>query len=283
MFKRMFVAMSAFTLVALCSTSLSAQHAKPEESFNLQASVVVNAFQSVTEQHLESILNGLKILASTDDVGSAEWPRIQSPLTQFSQLVPSAAVVFFARPDGSYFTVDQGLTAENLKSRDYFPILMAGHDVGGRLVVSKSTGKKSIVIATPSRRNGQVVGALGVSVSVEKLSALINEHLKLPDDVVFYVLDGEGKTALHRDSALLFEFPSDMGSPTLAGAVQKMLAEPSGVVRYTFRGQDKVAVFSKSAATGWVFVLGKAGAAAAQQDAGRGATPSISRTLMPRA
>jgi hypothetical protein len=133
MFKRMFVAMSAFTLVVLCPTSLSAQHAKPEESFNLQASVVVNAFQSVTEQHLESILNGLKILASTDDVGSAEWPRIQSPLTQFSQLVPSAAV------------------------------------------------------------------------------------------------------------------------------------------------------FSKSAATGWVFVLGKAGAAAAQQDAGRGATPSISRTLMPRA
>ena len=180
MFKRMFVAMSAFTLVVLCSTSLSAQHAKPEESFNLQASVVVNAFQSVTEQHLKSILNGLKILASTDDVGSAEWPRIQSPLTQFSQLVPSAAAVFF-------------------------------------------------------------------------------------------------------DSALLFEFPSDMGSPTLAGAVQKMLAEPSGVVRYTFRGQDKVAVFSKSAATGWVFVLGKAGAAAAQQDAGRGATPSISRTLMPRA
>ncbi len=263
MFRRILVAVGAIAVLALRPVSTPARQAAPDEGFDLQAAVVVHAFQAVVEQEFRSILNGLSVLASTDDVQSADWLNIKEPLTHFSHTVPNAAAVFFVHPDGSYFTVAEGLTPENLSDRAYFPSLMAGKNVEGQLVISKSTGKKSVIVATPIAKDGRVIGALGVSVSVEKLAAEIDQLLRLPQNVVFYALDHTGETALHRDSALIFEFPSSMGSETLSEAVQTMLTHPSGVVRYTFRGQEKVAVFDKSAATGWVFVLGQTGAVAA--------------------
>jgi uncharacterized protein YgfB (UPF0149 family) len=54
----------------------------------------------------------------------------------------------------------------------------------------------------------------------------------------------------------MFEFPSEMGSESLHDAVQQMLSKPDVTVQYTFRGAQKTAIFERSKATGWVFVLG---------------------------
>jgi len=75
--------------------------------------------------------------------------------------------------------------------------------------------------------------------------------------VVFYALDAQGQTALHRAGELIFAFPSDVGSPTLSDAVTTMLSRPEGVVRYRYAGSEKTALFQRSQLTGWVFVLGK--------------------------
>lgn len=80
--------------------------------------------------------------------------------------------------------------------------------------------------------------------------------MELPQEVVFYALDDRGWTALHGETALMFEFPSEMGSESLRHAVQQMLSKPDGTVQYTFRGVQQTAIFEQSKATGWVFVLG---------------------------
>ena len=133
---------------------------------------------------------------------------------------------------------------------------MQGRDVNGVLVVSRSTGIRSVVVATPIVKDGQVTGVLGASVSATKLAKLVNDEINPPDDVVFYALDTHGKTALHKDTSLIFQFPSDIGDASLKSAVQKMLSEPEGTVRYTFRGADRAVVFKTSNITGWVFALG---------------------------
>ena len=85
---------------------------------------------------------------------------------------------------------DKGaMTAENLRDRAYFPALMAGHEVAAELVVSKSTGKRSAIVAVPVRADGRVVGALGVSIAMEKVAARIKDGLGLPGQVMFYALD----------------------------------------------------------------------------------------------
>jgi hypothetical protein len=54
----------------------------------------------------------------------------------------------------------------------------------------------------------------------------------------------------------MFEYPSDMGSPSLRSAVQEMLTKQSGIVTYVFRDMRKAVVFERSPVLGWVFALG---------------------------
>jgi C4-dicarboxylate-specific signal transduction histidine kinase len=167
-----------------------------------------------------------------------------------------ANAIWFVIPDGFYYTVEKGFTGLNLSDRSYFPGLMAGQSVLGTLVVSRSTGKRSVIIAEPVHFADQVIGAVGVSYSVDQLSLEINEAMQLPPAAVFYALDMNGQTALHSDPTLMFQYPSDMGSDSLRSAVATMLSEQSGTVEYIFRDMHKTVLFERSAVLGWVFALG---------------------------
>jgi len=226
-----------------------------ERELTLDPAVGVNAYAALVDQELAHTRGELRILAASENARSGDWSRIKGPLAMLAKGAPASAAVWFARPDGSYFTVEGGLTGQNLKNRDYFPKLLSGKEVFGDLVVSKSTGKRSAIIAVPVKAGGRIVGALGVSVAMEKIAALIDDELHFPHELMFYALDGSGQIALHRESRLLFEFATELGSPTLNEAVKEMLAKPQGVVHYEFEGAQRTAVFKRSDETNWVFAL----------------------------
>lgn len=226
-----------------------------ERAVTLDPAVGVNAYAALVDQELAHTRSALRILAASENARSGDWNRIKGPLAMLAKGAPASAAVWFARPDGSYFTVEGGPTGQNLKNRDYFPKLLSGKEVFGDLVVSKSTGKRSAVIAVPVKAGGRIVGALGVSVAMEKVAALIEDRLHFPPELMFFALDGSGQIALHRESRLLFEFATGLGSPTLNEAVKEMLAKPQGVVHYEFEGAQRTAVFKRSDETNWVFGL----------------------------
>ena len=118
------------------------------------------------------------------------------------------------------------------------------------------SGKRALIVASPVMSKGQAAGAVGVSIDAAKLSASIDEAIRFPPEVVFYILDGRGQTALHRAGNLIFAFPSDVGSPTLSDAVRTMLSQTEGVVHYRYEGKDRTAVFTRSPMTGWTYVIG---------------------------
>jgi methyl-accepting chemotaxis protein len=250
------IALLACLALFLATLPALPRAAEVQQGLSVDAKVALNGYTALVEAHLQGVLTALETLASTQEARSADWKRIQEPLAQLARGVTTHAAVWFVRPDGAYFTVAGGLADQSLKDRAYFPGLMAGQAVEGDLVVSKATGKKSIIIATPVKKAGKVIGALGVSIATEKLAGWVDDKMELPQEVVFYALDARGRTALHRETALMFEFPSEMGSESLHDAVQQMLSKPDGTVQYTFRGAQKTAIFERSKATGWVFVLG---------------------------
>lgn len=222
----------------------------------LDARLVLRGYEATVEEHLRGVLNGLKALAATEEAMSGDWEHLKGPLARYAESVKGTAAVWFAEPDGSYFTVEKGRTGKSLRDRAYFAGLMHGRDVEGSLIVSKSTGARAVIVATPVMKDGHVTGALGASLSAVKLARRVNEQIAFPDDVVFYALDDRGRTALHKDSSLIFEFPSDIGDESLKEAVHRMLSEPQGSVHYTFRGERRSVIFRKSGSTGWVFALG---------------------------
>lgn len=218
--------------------------------------VAVKQFKSLAETELRSALDLLRVVAALPEAQRGDWAALKPSLEGVSKARPDASAVWFARPDGTYWTVEKGATGQSLRDRAYFPALVSGQSVEGALVVSRSTGQRSVVVAEPIRRGGQVVGAVGLSLSVEQLSNALKQQLALPANMIFYALDSKGQTALHYDPKLMFAFPSDMGGPTLKTAVREILSRQSGSVRYEFRGVPKTVYFERSKLLGWVFVLG---------------------------
>lgn len=222
--------------------------------------VALRTYAALVEQHLSTVQTALTALAATEDARSGQWARLEPALTQVRDRVTTAAAVWFARPDGSYLTVGTGLASGNLSDRAYFPHLLAGHQVRGDLVVSKSTGKLSCIVAAPIRAGARVVGGLGASIDMVELADLVEQTMALPSTMVFYALDAHGQTALHINRANIFEFPTATGSTTLSSAVRKMLASDQGTVTYTYKGATRTVDFLRSKPTGWVFALGTADA-----------------------
>ena len=229
-----------------------------DQAPKLDARIALDAYRVAVEARLEGVRNAARGLAATAEARSGEWAQIQSPLTAMASGMGEAAAVWYALPDGRYWTVGHGLVDSSLKDRGYFPSLLAGKEVVGALVISKSTGARALIVASPVMVDGKMAGAIGVSIDAAKLAAELDAAIRFPPEVVFYALDASGETALHRASELIFEFPSAQGSPTLSHAVDTMLSSADGVVHYEYRGIARTAVFSRSSLTGWVFVLGVA-------------------------
>ncbi|MDH4230567.1 MAG: cache domain-containing protein [Nitrospirota bacterium] len=217
--------------------------------------LLLNSFGALGEGHVENVLRGLRIMSVTEEAQSGEWDKMKGMLAEFGRSGIKAACVWFVRPDGSYYTPEKGLTGLNLRYREYFPGLMAGGEIIGDLVLSTSTGKRSVIVAVPVKKNGKIIGALGTSLAVEDISRMLDEKMGLPGNMFFYALDKKGQTALHKVSALLFAYPSDMGSKSLSKTVGEMLSRPEGVVTYDFYG-ERLVVFRKFPLTGWVFAIG---------------------------
>ncbi len=242
-------------LVLLPLIAAGAATAQARDKLTLDPRTGLNAYAALVEQEFDCARNGLQVLAATENVASGDWDRIKAPLALLAKGMPTSAAVWFARPDGSYFTVEAGLMSESLQDRDYFSGLMAGKEVVGDLVVSKSSGKRSAIIGVPVQKDGQVIGALGVSVAMEKVAAVVDDKIAFPKRIMFYALDGRGQIALHRESTLLFEFAGELGSPSLTEAVKEMLSKPAGTVHYKFEGGKRTAISKKSSTTGWVYAL----------------------------
>jgi hypothetical protein len=199
----------------------------------------------------------IKALVRLPQVQRGEWAGMQKTIAAFQQSWGDGGVYWFAMPDGRYYTADKGLADQNLKTRPYFAELLAGKSVVGSLVVSKSTGKKSVVTALPilDDRN-RMIGAVGSTLFLEKLDQTLTLVLSLPEGVLFYVLDRDGTTVLHQKMNLVFDNPLTKDSPSLKVAAEKMLSTESGEVEYEYSSFKRRVRYATSPLTGWRFAVG---------------------------
>jgi hypothetical protein len=216
---------------------------------------LLSAFVSYTELRISSVQQSLDILASTAEAKSVKWERMKALLSGYQQSNGGSLVVWFVLPDGTYYTVDEGLMKVKLSDRRYFPGLMSGQRIVGDIVVSKSTGKRSAVIAVPVREGSNVIGAIGASLFLDGLSDQIGSALALRADVGFFVLAPSGELVLHKMTDRNFLNPRELGSEDFKKVTHEMLANSSGVTSYEF---DKVArrvIYRASPLTRWKFAI----------------------------
>jgi hypothetical protein len=242
-------------------TAISAQNGTdaagqpPAGAFTVDGRIALGSLISLSDGHLQKLADSLQMLAAMPEVRSGDWEQIQGPLGALAESnIP--VLLWFAQPDGSYWSVQEGTAAATLSDRAYFPRLLAGKKVMGDLVVSKATGKCSAIVAVPVfRADGSVAGVLGSSVYLDQLSALLRQEMDLVGNVIFFSFDAQPLVALNWDPALIFLEPLTLGGE-IKSAFLEMLSKEQGVVSYTFRDKQRTLLYRKSPVTGWWYAFG---------------------------
>ncbi len=248
MFKRFFLRVFASLMLLVPGLGL----AQPPNEADAQS--LLSAFASYTDLRMRGVRQSLEILASTNEARSGKWEKMK-PLLEGYQKSDSGLAVWFARPDGTYYTAGRGLMDARLSDRSYFPALMSGREIMGALVVSKSTGQRSAVIAIPVTERGRVIGAVGASLFLDRFAEELDAALSLRPDTTFFALAPDGLTTLHRKTERHFLDPRELGSESLKRAANEMLASPAGETSYEFDNATKKIVYRTSPLTQWKFAL----------------------------
>lgn len=228
-----------------------------KSAFTVDGQVALHSFMALGDAHLQKLADVLQILATTDDVRTGDWERVRGPLTGVApMLVP--AVLWFAQPNGTYWTVQQEGVAGNLSDRPYFPRLLAGDTVLGDLVVSRSTHRNTAVVAVPVRRaDRSIAGMLGASVHLDSLGEILRTEMGgLGGGLLFFAVDSTPMGAIHSDPAMIFTEPMKLGDEGMRKAFTEMLSRREGTVTYTFRGRPRTMLYRKSPVTGWWYAVG---------------------------
>lgn len=237
------------------ATQPIAEQVKPEATFEVDGGIALASLTALSDGHLRKLADSLQILAESDAAQSGQWEEIHE-LLRFMGERNVAALNWFALPDGSYWSVQEGRVAGKLADRPYFPKLLAGEVVVGELVVSRATGKSVAIVAVPVfNEDGSVAGALGSSVYLDQLSERISGEMGLGDDVIFYAFDAGPLLGLVYDEELIFVDPGELGEE-VSQAFEEMLKRDEGVVSYSFRGQERTVIYRKSPYTDWWYAFG---------------------------
>jgi methyl-accepting chemotaxis protein len=235
----------------------SAQESSPH--FSADAQVALGAYRGIVEEHIAGIRRTLRVVADSAEAKSASWEQCGPLLRKLSDDLSTDATAWFALPDGSYSATEVGgETDQNLKDRQYFPALMSGKEVFGDLVISKSTGHRSVIVAVPVVTGGKAIAAVGVSLRVRLLSQLVDTYMPLPANAYFYALERDTRIVIHRKAERMFQPPSDVGDEALGEEFKRLLAErKAGHFEYTLHGKKMAAIFELSPGLGWYFFIAK--------------------------
>lgn len=199
------------------------------------------------ETNLHHLRVTIDVLSKTEEVRSGEWERMRGLIEEL-QKQDESTLYWFSNPDGSYYTVEKGLTNYNLQEREYFQHLQQGESVYGAVITGYTSLKKSIVVAQPVFKGEVLVGYLGGSKYTDTLVDYLDMMAQNGVIRSFYVITKEGEDVIQYNinekvaknlNALMLEtgfglYPMSENSP----------------LEYQY-------MFGPSPETGWLYAVGK--------------------------
>jgi len=160
---------------------------------------------------------------------------------------------FFIADEKGNYSITSG-TPGNVKDRDYFiNVMQTGETVVSNPVVSRATGQTVIVVASPVKKNGRIIGMLGGTVSITGLSQRL-ASIKSGQTGYAYMVQSDGLIIAHPDQGVLMKLNplTDSGiDPRLKETVQNVIAGQTSVNRYLFNDIDKYVAYAPVPGVNW--------------------------------
>lgn len=222
----------------------------PFSLFSMDISEVIGdttLFIYAFETNLHHLRITLDVLSKTEEVKSGDWKRMRG-LMEEVQKQDESTLYWFSNPDGSYYTVEKGLTDYNLQERKYFEQLQKEESVYGAVITGYTSLKKSVVVARPVYKGETLVGYLGGSKYTDSLVEYLD--MMAQDGVLrsFYVITAEGEDIIQYN--INEKVAQDLNALMLETGFGLYPMSENSPLEYQY-------VFGPSPETGWLYAVGK--------------------------
>ncbi|MBP2650861.1 MAG: mcpA 6 [Firmicutes bacterium] len=147
---------------------------------------------------------------------------------------------------------DKGVVV-NVASRAYFQQAMNGEKNVSDPLISPATGNLIVVLAVPVKADGKVTGVLFGSINITDITKEVL-GVKAGETGYGYLVRGDGLIIIHPSKEVAMKTNAlennDAGS-AMKVATERMVKGESGVVRYEYKGADKMLAFAPVPGTKW--------------------------------
>ncbi|MFG6383916.1 MAG: methyl-accepting chemotaxis protein [Lachnospiraceae bacterium] len=156
-------------------------------------------------------------------------------------------------------------TGENYSDREYFKTAMQGKSCVSEPLISKTTGKLSVIIAAPLWKNGKVDSEVVGVVFVVPKETFLNDimvAIKISTNGYAYMLNNQGTVIAHKNMDLVTkensmeESKTDSSLKAVAKLEGKMVAGETGYGTYRYGGIKKIMAYTPVENTnGWSIAI----------------------------
>jgi methyl-accepting chemotaxis protein len=175
--------------------------------------------------------------------------RLKTLITQF----PAIDSIFITDTAGLMVaaTTEDSIGTVNIADRAYFKELMkTGEQALSDEVISKSTGEPVFVVASPVKKDGAIIGVMGISVQLKSMAEKITDPVKVGNSGYAFALNKLGENIIYPDKEQLFKVNAKT-FPT----IQAIMDKRNGYLFHTFKGMEKIYVFKEEKEKGWITVV----------------------------
>lgn len=191
----------------------------------------------------------MKLLSEVPAVKAIEFNAL-SMLVDGNDAFTEFDAIILSDASGAYNGTNGG--SGSIKDRDYFKLAMQGKASISEPVISKSTGKPIIVVAHPVKNSaGRVVGLIGGTVNLDKITDLVNQE-KLGETGYAFMASNDGTVMAHVDhEKIMTDNVLEDKPESFLEVSRRMVAKEKDVASYTYNKVTKIVAFAPIETTGW--------------------------------
>jgi len=210
------------------------------------AADMAKEINTLVQERLHLILS----LSNMADIRSMDTARQLAAMKAIDDQFEDITSIIVAKMDGKQTVRTTGQLAD-ISDRQYFQDIKNGAPYSiSDVVISKGTGKSSIIFAAPIKNGNTTNGVLIAVMDLESVSKSVASY-KLCNTGFVFVTDKNGKILAHPDNELVQKQEDFSNNPAVK---QGLATVQSGVIQAQWDGEDRLAAYSIVPSTGWLVV-----------------------------
>lgn len=235
-------------LIALTVSISISKSALQQEVEAKNTTVAVDVAQQI-DTVVDDRLRALTSLSNMAEIRSMDTQRQLSSMKALDDQFKDISSIIIATMDGQQ-TVRTSGALGNISDRQYFQDVKNGAPFAiSDVLVSKGTGKSSIIFCMPIKQEGKNIGVLIGVMDLENISQLVATH-KFGQTGYTFITDNAGKALAHPDTEAVKQQTSFADAPP----VKAGMSHDTGVIHYEWDGVKRLAAYTSVPSTHWIVV-----------------------------